>query len=354
MYAITGQRRAGLIWWVGLVTGVYVAGLAVVSHLSRMESGAGIVAVALTVDLVVVVPLAYYLLVLRRGRAPIVTLVPVLVLSALAASRVLPADQQWALRMFEMLAVPLELGLVGWIAWRAARAIREARRDASADPIQQLRRAAFEVTGNDRIAALFASEIAVFSYALGSWRSRAHVPAGTIAFTHHRRSGHGGIVLGFMAVMLAEGLAVHFLLLHWSPLAAWIFTIGTAYGALWLVADYRATVLRPILVGDRNIRLRAGFRFNLEVPLTQVVALSRKRPEFGKESVNLTLLGTPTHWLTLSEPVDAEGPYGFHRRVRAIGIEPDAAAEFDRALQVDPPDSGMQRTAIRAAADAEL
>ncbi len=333
MYAVARQRRAGLLGFVGLVTGVYLAALAVVNQLSRVEAGAGIVAFALTLDLVVLVPLAYYLLVLRRWRLPIVTLVPVVVLSALLASRVLPADQQGALRVFEMLAVPMEIGLLGWIGWRAARALRNARRDASADPMAQLRQAAFEVTRNDRIAALFASEIAVFSYALGSWRSRAHVPAGTMAFTHHRRSGHGGIVFGFMAVMLAEGLAVHFLLAHWSPLAAWILTIGTAYGALWLVADYRATVLRPILLSEQDLHLRAGFRFDLKVPLTQVVAISREKPEFGKESVNFTFLGTPTHWLTLSEPMDAEGPYGFRRRVRALGIEPDEAAEFDRALQ---------------------
>ena len=60
--------------------------------------------------------------------------------------------------------------------------------------------------------------------------------------------------------MATEGLAVHVLILKWSALVAWIFTIGTVYGALWLIADYRATVLRPILVSDESILIRAGFR----------------------------------------------------------------------------------------------
>lgn len=333
MYADAGQRRAGLSWFVGIVTGIYVIGLAVAGQLPRLEANAGVVAFALTLDLVVAVPLAYYLLVVRRWRLPIVTLVPVLVLSALAASRVLPADQQVALRVFEMLAAPLELGLLGWIGWRALRAIRQARGDASADPLGRIRQAAFGVTRNDRAAAIFASEIAVFSYGLTSWRSLAHIPTGMTAFTHHRRSGHGAIVLAFLLVLLVEGLAVHLLVLSWSPLAAWVLTLGTAYGALWLVADYRATVLRPILASGRSIRIRAGLRFSLEVPLSQVVAISRQKPEFGKESFNLTLLGAPTHWLTFSEPMIAEGPYGLRRRVRAIGIEPDEAAEFDHALR---------------------
>jgi hypothetical protein len=136
--------------------------------------------------------------------------------------------------------------------------------------------------------------------------------------------------------MLVEGLAVHVLLLKWSALAAWIFTISTAYAALWLIADYRATVLRPILISAETLWIRAGFRCTMKVPLGRIAGVSRTKPEFGKESVNLTMLGTPTHWVTLSEPMLAEGPYGVRRRVRAVGIEPDLAGEFERVLESCP------------------
>lgn len=333
MHSAAAHGRAWPLLFVGIVTGVYATALAVVGQLSHMEARAGAVAVALTLDLVVVVPLAFYLLVVRRRALPIVTLVPILVLSVLGASRVIPAGHQQMLRLLEALALPMELALVGWIGWRAARALREACRDATADPIEQLGHAAFELTRSRRVAAVIASEIAVFWYAIGSWRARAHAPVGAIAFSHHRRSGHAGIVLAFILVLAVEGLAVHFLLLTWSALAAWIFTIGTAYGAMWLIADFRATMLRPILVRDESIVFRAGFRFTLQVPLARIAAIGRERPQFGKESVNLTFLGTPTHWLTLSEPMVACGAYGFRRRVRAIGIEPDAGDEFVRILR---------------------
>jgi hypothetical protein len=318
---------------VGIVTGVYATAMVVLGQLPHMGGRAGAVAVGLTLDLVVVVPLTFYLFVIRRRALPIVALVPILVLSVLAASRIIPAEHQQMLRVLEALAVPMELALVGWIGWRAARALREARRDASLDPIDQLTHAAFELTRSDRIAAVVASEAAVFWYAIGSWRARVHAPAGTTAFSHHRRGGHAGIVLAFILVLAVEGLAVHFLLLKWSALAAWIFTIGTAYGAMWLIADFRATMLRPILVRDQSVVFRAGLRFTLQVPLARIAAIGREKPQFGKESVNLTFLGTPTHWLTLSEPLVACGAYGFHRRVRAIGIEPDAGDEFDDILR---------------------
>jgi len=314
-------------------TAVYATALAVVSQLSQLGERSGAVAIALTLDLVVVVPVAFYLLVVRPCRLPLVALVPAILLSALAASQVLPADRQQTLHVLRALAAPMELGVIGWIAWRAAGAWREARRDATADPLEQIRNAAFGLTRNDRAAAVFATEVGVFLYAIGSWWARPHAPAGASAFTHHRRSGHAGIVVGFILVMFVEGLAVHFLVRTWSAPAAWLLSIGTAYGALWLIADYRATVLRPILVGDDSVLIRAGFRCTIQVPLARIAAVGFRKPGPGKENVNLTFLGSPTHWLTLSEPMVAEGPYGFRRRVRSIGIAPDAAEDFDRLLR---------------------
>jgi hypothetical protein len=66
--------------------------------------------------------------------------------------------------------------------------------------------------------------------------------------------------------------------------------------------------------------------------LEQITEVGRAKPAFGKQSVNLTFLGTPTRWLTLIEPIEAEGPYGLRRRVRAIGLELDAPDDFDRIL----------------------
>lgn len=331
MDQVTGHHRLSPLLFAGIVVGVYTTAVAVVGQLPHLEQ-AGAVAVGLTMDMVVVVPLAFYFLIVRRSGLPLVALAPVLVFSVLAASRVLPADHHQILRLLEALAVPLELGLVGWIAWRTARALRTARRDGAADPLAQLRNAAFELTRNDRVAAVFAMEVAVLYYAFGAWQARPHAPAGSTAFTLHQRSGHAGIVLAFALVMAAEGLAVHVLLLKWSAFVAWLFTIGTAYGVLWLIADYRATVLRPILVSDESILIRAGFRCILRVPRACIAEVTRTKPALGKESLNLTFLGSPTRWLTLSEPLWAEGPYGFRRRVRALGIEPDAAEAFDRIL----------------------
>lgn len=324
------QRTCALLF-LCIALGVYATALAVVRRLPHLES-AGALAVGLTVDMVVIVPLAFYFLVVRRRGLSAVTLVPVLVISVVAASRVLPSGHQQPLRALEALVALAEVVLVGWISWRSARAWRKARGDAAADPLEKFTRAAFDVTRNSRVAGVLASEIAVFYYSLGSWRSRPHVPVGTSAFSHHRRSGQAAMVFAFLLIMLAEGAAAHFLLLMWSTLAAWIFTGGTIYGALWLFADYRATVLRPILVSNESVLIRAGLRWTMRIPQGQIAEIGCIKPEVGKEILNCTFLGTPTLWITLEEPMLAQGPYGFQRRVRAIGMAPDEAADLERIL----------------------
>jgi hypothetical protein len=236
------------------------------------------------------------------------------------------------LRSVGVLLVLLELVVIGWIAWRGVRAVRSARRGGSGDPLDRLRCAAVEFLPSPRVASILASEIAVFYYGLAAWRARPHVPAGSSAFTHHERSGHAGIVLGLLIMVAAEGFGVHVLLLHWSVPAAWILTALSAYAALWLIADYRATVLRPILVGEERVSLRAGLRWSLEVARSEILEVTRTLPESERNRLKLTLLGAPTHWIVFSCPQVAEGLYGLRRHVRAVGIEPDAAAEFGHAL----------------------
>ena len=148
MRQTAARRAASPIVFAGVVTGVYATSLAMVGQLPHLDR-ASVVAFGLTLDMVVVVPLAYYLLVVRRRKVSIITLIPIFLLSVVAASRVLPDGHQETLRVVEALAIPLELGLIGWIAWRARTALRKARGNKAADPLERFRRAALELTRND-------------------------------------------------------------------------------------------------------------------------------------------------------------------------------------------------------------
>jgi hypothetical protein len=185
-------------------------------------------------------------------------------------------------------------------------------------------------------ARAFSSEVALFYSGLGSWRSQADQPAGYQAFSYHKRNGHGPLVAVLLMLFAIEGFAIHLLLASWSSTFAWIMTLSTIYGAFWVIADFRAMVLRPNLVSMESIRLRSGLRFELSFPRRQLKSISKTAPEAGTQVLNLTLLGTPTHWLHLREPAQAIGPYGFKKTAQVIGLQVDNARAFEALLAPGP------------------
>src|SRR5262245_7498754 len=159
--------RVSWLWFAGAAAGIYAAALAVAARLAHLDVGADVVAAALTFDLVLVVPAAFYLCVVRRHGLPLAAVAPIFVLAVVAASWILPADRQQTLGVLGAMAAPVELGLLGWIGWRAARAIRRAGGGTTADPLERIRIAGLDLTGNARVAAILATEIGVLLYGLG-------------------------------------------------------------------------------------------------------------------------------------------------------------------------------------------
>ena len=184
----------------------------------------------------------------------------------------------------------------------------------------------------DRVADVLASELAVLFYAFGTWRSTARVPDGAYAFTSHRRSGHGGLIFALVVLTIVEGIAVHLLLASWSTILAWVLTFLSFYAVLWLVADYRATVLRPLLADETEVWIRGGLRWRARVPRDQITAVARTKPDPQECTTSLAFLTTPNLWVRFSEPVLLEGPYGIRRHARCIGLFVDEPAEFQRLL----------------------
>lgn len=293
------------------------------------------VALGITLDLTLIIPAAYYFLVVRPRAWPVAALAPVVVLSLLAAAAILPSDYQQTLRWVEAVAIPVEAGLLGWIGWQAAQALRQVRHGASADPLVTLHRSARDLLRMDRVADVLASELAVLYYAFGAWRTPPHIPEGTRPFSSHRRSGHGGLVFGLLVVTAAEGVVVHLLLAGWSTTIAWIITFLSLYGALWLVADYRATVLRPILSSDGEVWVRAGLRWHARIPRRRILRVTPRRPATDGGARSLAFLTTPNLWIELSAPVLLEGPYGLRREAGCLGLFVDDAAGLQRILTED-------------------
>jgi hypothetical protein len=184
------------------------------------------------------------------------------------------------------------------------------------------------IARSPRVAAVLATEMAVYYYAFGAWRRRPDALREEGAFSIHRQSGAAALFGMLAAVTVMEAALVHLVAMRWSRSAAWVLTALSAYAVVWLVGMSRAIVLRPVLVGDGEIVVRSGIMWTVRVPVTAIAAVDRG-PTFD---MKVPPACQPNVVLRFAEPVVARGVYGVTRRVASVGIAVDDREAFERAL----------------------
>jgi hypothetical protein len=320
-------RRATLLFFTAAAA-IYALGAAIVRALPGLERP-GPVAAAVGFDLTVTVTALAWLLPVRCGRWPAITLVPLLLVSVVAAHWILPPEAGGPLAALRLLAAGAELTLLGWLGWRILHLARRAPpAGPSLDLLARARRTARELVGSNRAAEIVGFELAVLGYALGPRRA-PHAPAGSVAFSVTRRSAYGAVVGALALAISAETIPLHPLLARWSSVAAWIATALGPYTLLYLVADWRAAHARPILLDLDSLLVRTGIRWTVEVPRCAIAEVVLRPPRDGPRALLLAPLGSPNLWLRLAEPAEAHGVYGVRRRASLLALavdEPDRPA----------------------------
>ena len=331
----TLRRHLPLLGFGLALTIIYPVAVFVAGTVPRVERP-DVLATAVTLDLTVIVPLLYYGLLVRRNRWPLITVAPVFLLSLLAASFVVPADHQGLLQALKYLAAPAELLLLGYLGLTVARTARRFQA-ASGDVLERLRESLRDVLHAPWAADMLAFEIGWLYYALFSWRTRPTDATKHFAFSYHKKNGYGAILAGILVAMLIEVIALHALIWMWNPGLAWVVTALSLYGMLWLLGDWRAVCLRPILVEKDALIVRIGLRWTVQVPFAAIAwvrpveakPLSRKTSGY----LNAILLGTPQYLISLNHPIVAHGLYGMRRTITTLGLAVDDPSSFEAALK---------------------
>lgn len=324
-------RSAAFPLFVLATLGVYAAALVATARLGSVPDPS-VLAVAVGVDLVVLVPLLYYGLVVRaRGASPI-TLAPVVVLSLVGAYAVLPEAHEGVLGWFEIGVALVEAAALAWIVLRIRAVIRAFRQSTEADLLARLREAFAAVFGPSLVAEVVAAEVANPLYAFG----RGQEPHEEATFGYRRRSGYAVVFAAIAGIAVLELGLGHFLLLRYvGETAALAHVLLSLYGGLWLVADVRAMRARPIRLSEDGLVVRCGLRWTAEVPVSQIVEVRRltKGSYAGTEGFrDLTPLGTARYSVVLREPVAVRGPLGITREATRLGLDVDDRERFEARL----------------------
>lgn len=330
MNAQRGRLPAGFI----VVALMFYAIDGAIVHSPVFAEQPGLLAGAASFDLTLGVTLMWWLMVVRRGRAPFRSLLPVFVASVAAAMVTLPAGHRDLLHDLRYLAIPCELAvMMAIVVGVRATNRRLAAAGAELDVPERIR-ALFDGQVPPRIAEIVSTEASMFYFALASWRRRPFVPAGSTAFSYHKKNGLAGILYTVALASVVETFVVDLLIrIHHPHAANALLAIGL-FAVIWLLGFARAVQLRPMLVTHDTLQLRMGLQWMLDVPRTNISSIA-----YGRASVPprgtagyLRLTPQPNVVLTLHEPMRAHGPYGMRRDVTRIGIALDDIKKFECLL----------------------
>ena len=287
---------------------------------------------ALPFDLMVCVPAAFYLLAVRPARLSPLLVLPVIWLGGFASLQFAAPGQPSIVPLLGLAALVVEAGVAVREARRFSRGFRAAKA-ATDNPLDWFSGAFSALVRNERAARMAGLELTMWYYAAFSWRRAPHVPEGCRAFSSHRQSGYVAVVGVMLGLVAIEAFAVHLMVSRFSLPAACILTALSAYTIVWMVAEARAVVLNPLLVGNGELVARWGMLARERVPLGLIAWVGECEPAVPrKERLDLAAMGGRAVWIELAEPLEVRGITGKRRIVRALKVSPDEPAAFKQAL----------------------
>jgi hypothetical protein len=293
-----------------------------------------VLAWGLTFDIAISIPLIYWFVIVRTGRARPMTLIPLFVVAVAIASRIVPHGQHDFVEQLGYVAAPLDLVTLWMIARRLIRLRREATDEG--DVPARIERITHQIFGNGMVAGFVALEVSSFYYGLFCWKKPA-----APGFSVYQRIGWDTVLACILVLLTAESIAVHLFIQAWSTRAAWVATLLDLYGAIWLIGDYHALRLRPITIDENTLHVRFGSRWSVSIPLQTIAAVEPVRAESDwkrKGVLKVAMLDEPCLLVRLSTPATAVGLAGIRKTIDAVAILPDDVEGFEETLR-----SAMER-----------
>jgi hypothetical protein len=180
---------------------------------------------------------------------------------------------------------------------------------------------AFALTRRGIAFEIFATELRIMRAAIFGWRVRSQPGA----FTVHRASSWTLIAGVFAALTLVEAPLVHLVLVAFGhPIAAWILSALSLYGAVWLVGDINSLRAGGLRIADGSLVVALGVRWRGAIDLATITAVHLAS---GRAELDVAI-ATPNVVIELREPAVLVGLFGRTKRARKIAFELDEPAAF--------------------------
>lgn len=291
---------------------------------------------AITIDLMLVVPLVYFLLI-RKTAIPNATVLPVIIIGLLLGSFFLPSEHQHYLKLFRNWVLPvIELIVLSLVFFKVRKAVLTFKQLSGYSPdfFTTLRNTCKQMLPKALVTPMV-MEISVFYYGLVNWKKPA-LPEN--AYTYHKKSGTIALMLAILFILLVETVVVHLLLVRWSDTGAMVFSGLSLYSGLQLFGFMKSLSKRPIILHHERVQLRYGIMAETAISLNEIEQIEKcsKDLEEGSDTLKLSPLGNlEMHNVVIhcKNPQTRLGLYGMKKKYTTLALHVDDRDGFVSKVQ---------------------
>jgi len=292
---------------------------------------------AITIDLLIVVPLLYFLII-RKREIPKITVLTMFILGIVLLSIFLPEENQLFLNVVKVYFLPfLELGILSFLIYKFIQLSKAYKKEKKTqDFYSTLQEAATKVFPK-KIATILVTEISVVYYGFIKWKPPT---LSDHEFTYHKKNALISILAGFTLMIIAETVGLHAWLVKWNPIVGWIISFLSAYTALQIFALTKSIRMRPIAINknEQKLHLRYGYFTELSIPFDSIEKIevhTKDLPEDKSITIFSPLGGIGKHNMIihLKDELKFTGIYGIKRKAKSLAIYIDEKERFKNWIE---------------------
>lgn len=321
-----------LIACIILLGNMVVYQLSFVSALSD-EEVRGMVVGSL-IDCAVVAPA---LLLLQSGKWTVKNFIVIVSAGILFARLVIPNGLMEPFRYITFSAIAVEAGLVLveliilFVFIKYLPSIIRAVKLEQEQLIFAFPRIVTEKVKDNLLIKVLCQEVLVFYYALCSWKKKQ--PHG---FTVYKNSMYVPFLVMIFHAAFFEAVAFHWFFHDRMPILAWIHTVLSLYGLVFLLADFRALVLNPVRIDNGNLYLSNGLFKQTKIDLNNISNLLTSVQD--ENIYHFKVLGNideqPAFVIELKQMQKIQLVGGFEKKAKYIGVYADTPALLRNEIEL--------------------
>ncbi len=332
------QNRRLLIILFALITAAIITIEFLITNSAVFNREMNLMSLAITLDLVVIVPILFYFLIIRPLKLNPALIISAYILSAWSVYFILPKTQHFYLNYVWHSLALVEISVMIWAISKIKTIIKTYKSLSinSFDFYFNLKKSLELTIGNTVFTRVFATEIATIRYGLLFFiQPKIEKMSHQKVFSVHKKSGYVTVWSVLLFVAFIELFAMHFLFKSFGNTVVLIADLLSIYAIIFMVADLIALLRRPIVIDNQQLTIRVGIRWHAIIDLNKIekIELISKMPK-DKDIRKVATLGEPNLLLTLTESIELTGLYGMRFQTKRLALLVDNKELFIKSLNL--------------------